>query len=969
MTKDRSSTVQPGKVSAPPDTTDEQARLLYMQAPVSNTTVFVIAAIFYLIISQKTDSSLVGIWVLALYLSATYRLTLWYRRNRSPLTMSPSRWMQHYIFGSALVGVSWSIIYPLIYLASDMIISISLSMLAFGIIGAAVAILSVSMPAFYVYTYPQALMLGITFLLHQNSTYNWLTIALIIYLLMITLFTRNSNRRVLNAIRLQKQNQTLIGKLSHEVDQREDMIKQRTEELEDKNSALIEEVVIRKRAEQLQSEQKNILELISLGVAPLRDILSKIIQLAEHQSKDMKGSILLLDGETLQIGAAPNLPDAYNEQIDGLPIGPANCSCGSAAYYGKRIISTDVQSDPIWKEHRALGKSFDFSSCWSEPIFDSKEKVLGTFALYHQEPVSPTPDEIHLIENMAQIASIAIERSITEKQLQQSATVFESTWEGVMITDADNRILDVNKAFEEITGFSREEVIGQTPSLLRSGRHDRDFYQEMWEALRTDGQWRGEVWNRRKNGVVYPEWLNISTIQNKRGEVVNYVAVFSDITSIKRSEEELDHLAHHDPLTDLPNRLLFNSRLEQAIKHAKRNQSIFSILFIDLDRFKNINDSLGHKAGDDLLQQLAKRIQESIRLDDTVARISGDEFVVLLEDIGSAENTAVTVEKIMAVFNTPFLLDGHEIHITASIGISLFPVNGENVTTLLRNADTAMYRAKSDGRNTYQFYTQEMTNNAFERVVIENALRMALSRNEFHLVFQPQFQLESGKLIGIETLIRWQHPELGEVSPTKFIPLAEENGLIHDIGTWVLEHACQQGRTWLDKGFDFGRIAVNVARPQLQHSDFNEKVKHILERCALPADRLELEVTESYIMQNTSSAISQLDALRSLGLHLSIDDFGTGYSSMSYLKLLPIQKLKIDRSFVHDIPTDSNDMAICEAVIALSKALGLSVIAEGVETNSQAEFLIQKGCHEAQGYLYCKPLSANELIQRFTKIH
>ncbi|MCU7886509.1 MAG: EAL domain-containing protein, partial [Candidatus Thiodiazotropha sp. (ex Lucinoma annulata)] len=512
----------------------------------------------------------------------------------------------------------------------------------------------------------------------------------------------------------------------------------------------------------------------------------------------------------------------------------------------------------------------------------------------------------------------------------------------------------------------REEVVGHTPRILQSGRHDSNFYQQMWRSIEENRQWRGEVWNRRKDGVIFPEWLNISCIYDNNDKPVNYVGVFSDITSIKRSEEELDHMAHHDPLTDLPNRLLFNSQLDQAIKHAKRNQTVFALLFIDLDRFKNINDSLGHKSGDELLQQLAIRIQEKVRLDDTVARISGDEFVVLLENIGSAENTAVTVEKIMSVFNESFILDRHEIRITASIGISLYPTNGNTIISLMRNADAAMYRAKNEGRNTYQFFTQEMTSNAFERVMIENALRMALNRNEFHLVYQPQFAIENRKLVGVEALIRWQHPDLGNISPAKFIPLAEENGLIHDIGAWVMKTACIQGARWLENNFDFGHIAVNVARPQLQHSNFIDKVRTILDETEFPADRLELEVTEGFIMHNTTHAIQQLEALRVLGVKIAIDDFGTGYSSMSYLKLLPIQKLKIDQSFIRDIPFDTDDMAISEAVIALSKALGLQVIAEGVETEKQVKFLREKGCQEVQGYLFCKPISAQELEIKYS---
>ncbi|MCU7930451.1 MAG: EAL domain-containing protein [Candidatus Thiodiazotropha sp. (ex Codakia rugifera)] len=948
------------------DTTEEQARILYMQAPISNTTVLVTSTIFFLILTARIESSLIGYWVFFLSITALYRLFLWFRRSKAPESKSPRQWMNHYIFGSTLVGISWSLIYPLIYIANDLIVSIALFMLAFGIIGASVAILAVSMRAFIVYTYPQAFMLGVTLLMFQNSSFNWLTLALCIYVLMITLFTRNTNQSVLKSIRLQFQNQGLIRKLNNEIDQREEQIKERTLQLQDKNSALTNEVNERKQAESFLAQQKRILELISQGSASLPQILEEIVVVIESQTDNLRGSILLLKGNTLHIGAAPNMPDDYNALIDGLEIGPTVGSCGTAVFTQQRVVVEDIQQDSRWVSYRHLGASYNFSACWSDPIVDSSGEVLGAFALYYPNVTAPTPKEIQLVESLSQIASLAIERNITETRLRQSAAVFQSTIEGVVITDGENTILDVNKAFEEITGYSREEVVGHTPRMLQSGRHDKNFYQQMWRSIEENRQWRGEVWNRRKDGVIFPEWLNISCIYDNNDKPVNFVGVFSDITSIKRSEEELDHMAHHDPLTDLPNRLLFNSQLDQAIKHAKRNQSVFALLFIDLDRFKNINDSLGHKAGDELLQQLAIRIQEKVRLDDTVARISGDEFVVLLENIGSAENTAVTVEKIMSVFNKSFVLDRHEIRITASIGISLYPTNGNTIISLMRNADAAMYRAKNEGRNTYQFFTQEMTSNAFERVMIENALRMALNRNEFHLVYQPQFAIEDRKLIGVEALIRWQHPDLGNISPAKFIPLAEENGLIHDIGAWVMKTACLQGAKWLENNFDFGHIAVNVARPQLQHNDFIDKVRAILDETKLAADRLELEVTEGFIMHNTTHAIQQLEAMRVLGVKIAIDDFGTGYSSMSYLKLLPIQKLKIDQSFIRDIPFDTNDMAISEAVIALSKALGLQVIAEGVETEKQVKFLQQKGCQEVQGYLFCKPISAQELAIKYS---
>ncbi|MES9959752.1 MAG: EAL domain-containing protein [Sedimenticola sp.] len=943
----------------------EQARILYMQAPISNATIFIIAALFFYVLSSRVESNLIGFWTAALYISAFIRLGMWYAHHKRPNSMPAQTWMNLYVAACGLVGISWSLIYPLIYLAEDQIVTIALFMLVFGVIGSAVPILNISMQAFVAYTYPQALMLGYTLTQFEGASYKWLIFALAIYLVMTTLFTRNANRNSLRTIQLQAENNALIVKLNQEIGQRETLIEERTEQLEKNNQALLNEIKERKQAEDFQAGQKRILESISRGNSTLAEVLEEIVLLAETQTENLNGSILLLEGENLRNGAAPNLPDAYLQLIDGLEIGPEVGSCGTAAYTSQRVIVKNVQTDPLWVNFKQLGTEYGFSACWSEPILDSTKNILGTFALYHPEPTVPDDHEILVIETMAQIASIAIERSRSVDKLRQSATIYQSTLEGVIITDAEGKIVDVNNAFENITGYTREEVVGQNPRILQSDRHDSDFYYQLWHSLSASGQWRGEIWNRRKNGEIYPEWLNISSISDSKGKVTNYIGVFSDITSIKRSEEKLDHLAHHDPLTDLPNRLLFNSHLEQTIKHARRNNSVFAVLFMDLDRFKNINDSLGHKAGDQLLQQLAIRLKDTVRVDDIVARISGDEFVILLEDIGNAENTAIAVEKIMTIFNQPFELDTHEIRITSSVGITLYPDNGDNVSSLLRNADAAMYRAKDEGRNTYQFYNQEMTNIAFERILMENALRVALNEHEFHLLYQPQVMMETDELIGAEALIRWHHPEIGEVLPSKFIPLAEENGLIHDIGIWVVETACSQGKRWLDEGFEFGRISVNIARPQLQHSDFVDSIKEMLARIRFPANKLELEITESFIMQNTEQAIQQLNALRILGVRISIDDFGTGYSSMSYLKLLPIDKLKIDQSFVRDIPHDPNDMAITEAVIALGKALDLQVIAEGVETEQQASFLIEKGCQQAQGYLFGHPVSESELKKRY----
>ena len=554
-----------------------------------------------------------------------------------------------------------------------------------------------------------------------------------------------------------------------------------------------------------------------------------------------------------------------------------------------------------------------------------------------------------------------------EESLRLSAGVFENTAEGVVITDLNGIILEVNRAATEILGFSREELIGKSPRIWNSGHHDDNFYRAMWSSLKETGQWRGEIWNRRKNGSVFPVWETISDITNEHGTLTHYVVVFSDISQIKQSQQQLDYLAHHDALTDLPNRLLLNERLEQAIRHAERNRSQVALIFFDLDNFKHINDSLGHPVGDRLLQEVAVKLQQTIRQEDTVARIGGDEFVLLLEDIGKPEHAGVIAEKLISILNRPFLLDDQEIGVTASMGICLYPRDGMNPEVLMRNADAAMYRAKEEGRNTYQFYTEELTRNAFERVLLESNLRQAIERQELMLFFQPQVNVKNRQIIGVEALIRWQHPELGMVSPARFIPLAEECGLIRSIGRWVLENTCLQGRKWLDRGFDIGRIAINIAGTQINRGELVDEVKQALNASRFPASRLELEVSEGFIMEQAKSAIGQLGALRQIGVTLTIDDFGTGYSSLSYLKQLPIHKLKIDRSFVQDIPHDLNDMAISNAVIALGKSLGLAVIAEGVEKEEQARFLEDAGCQEAQGYLYGRPVSPEELERLLLK--
>jgi len=547
------------------------------------------------------------------------------------------------------------------------------------------------------------------------------------------------------------------------------------------------------------------------------------------------------------------------------------------------------------------------------------------------------------------------------QDLQQAAIVFKNTSEGIIITDTEQRIVSVNRAFSKITGYKKDEVLGKNPSILSSGRHDDAFYASMWHSIEGTGKWYGEIWNRRKNGEVYAELLNINTFRDAHGKLTYRIGVFNDISNIKEVENKLEYLAHHDPLTNLPNRLLCHARMEHELQIAKRNKDQVAILFLDLDMFKNINDSMGHAKGDLLLQQVAERINESIRDEDTIARLGGDEFVIIIGALKNRRDAALIAENTLSLFLNPFFIDEQDIFIGGSIGISVYPDDGENPDMLLRNADAAMYRAKSQGRNNYQFYTPALTENASERLNIENNLRHALKKNEFSVYYQPQYSLSSEQIIGVEALLRWNHPEMGMVEPDKFIPVAEEMGLIVPIGEWVLKTACKQQKKWIDAGCPSMRIAVNLSARQFWKPGLEKVIENIMEETEINPEDLELELTESIIMHDTLTVSDTLNALHHMGVGLSIDDFGTGYSSLSYIQRFPLDRLKIDRSFVSDIMTNPADAEMIVSIIALGHCMNLQIVAEGVETKEQLLFLREHGCEEVQGFYFSQPIPAIEM--------
>ncbi|TCJ13860.1 EAL domain-containing protein [Parasulfuritortus cantonensis] len=581
-------------------------------------------------------------------------------------------------------------------------------------------------------------------------------------------------------------------------------------------------------------------------------------------------------------------------------------------------------------------------------------------------PVLPGADELavlsrSLADMVGTLEAQKGELADKNQQLQLSAQVFSSSTEGIIITDAEERILSINQAYSEITGYRLEEVIGKTPRLLASGRQDKGFYAAMWGELQRHGRWQGEVWNRRKDGEVYPEWLIISRVCDAAGAVSHYIGIFTDITERKRAEERILHLANHDVLTDLPNRLLYLEQLNAALIHARRQHGALAVLFVDLDRFKNVNDSLGHHIGDLLLLQVAKRLAGTLDAGGFVARWGGDEFVVFIPDLRDTAVAARLAERINALIATPFQIgDSLNLSITSSVGIAIYPDDGTDVVTLTKNADAAMYYAKENGRDNYQFFTREINQQVNERLLMENALRQALAQGQLEVYYQPQVALPGLAIVGVEALLRWHHPEWGMVSPGRFIPVAEETGLIVPIGEWVLREACAQQLRWRDEGLAV-RMAVNLSSVQFQHGDLAGLITGIVTGMGAVPENIELEITESVVLDCADCARDTLTRLHELGFSIAMDDFGTGYSSLSYINQLPLDRIKIDQSFVRDITSNPQSSAIASAVVAMARSLDLQVIAEGVETAEQLEYLRLLECEELQGYLFGRPQPADAI--------
>ena len=649
--------------------------------------------------------------------------------------------------------------------------------------------------------------------------------------------------------------------------------------------------------------------------------------------------------------------------INALPDDPAGQGpAGEVVRENRPIWMQDFLNEPSmahWRDHIS---HFNWHSSAILPLH-KKDHVIGIIFLYSNHLNAFTESSQRLLLELMEDIDFALQHFEREEQLQLAAQVFSQSSEAIMLLDSCSNIVMVNTAFTHITGYDEEEALGKNPRMLASGQHDRDFYSAMWESIEKEGRWQGEIWNRRKSGGIYPEWLLIQTMRDSQNEVTHYIGTFTDLTERKETEERVQWLAHFDPLTGLPNRTLLHIRSNLALSLAQRRHEPLALMFLDLDNFKNVNDSLGHGIGDELLKQFSERLKKAVRDQDTISRLGGDEFVLILPGTDT-DGAAYLAERILNIAAQQYNIERHEINLTVSIGIAIYPTDGMDFDTLWRSADAAMYRAKQNGRNDYCFFTTEMQARSTRTLQIDNALRRAMEREQFSMVYQPQLSLDSGKIVGFEALMRWKHPQFGNIPPDEFIPIAESNGQIIPIGEWGLRTAVQQLKAWQDQGYRDFTVSVNLSAVQFRHPRLPELVMNILEEAGVSPDYLQLELTEGVAMENPLAAIAVIDELHKRGIRISIDDFGTGYSSLTYLKRFNVYSLKIDRSFIKDLPADSEDIAIVTAVISLANSLGMRTVAEGVETREQLEFLQTKGCTEIQGYHLARPLAV-EKVEEF----
>ncbi len=1037
----------------------EQVRTLYTQAPISNFAIMVLVVLFALILRQRVDSILINIWVLLVCTSATIRLSIWYLHKTKPEAFSPLRWLRYHLLGTTMAGLSWCTIFPLIYFANDIVVTMTLSLLVFGIVGTSVMALSVYLPSFIAYTYPQIFSLLTSLFLFDNLTYQLLSLGVFIYLITITLFSLNLNRSAITALELQQKNMALINQLNEEINQRQALIQQGTIELSEKNKALTLEISERKYMERelLKSEKllSSIFSASPTGMALLStDLHYQLINetlaglngitIEDHIGKSMqkilpniykesfpyfqqvlrtKKSILNIDLSAkapsspgkishFSISYFPVLDDSNHiislgtvvvditerkeaeqalrasEERFALAMKGAN-----DGLYDWDLVNNKIYYSPRWKsmlgyEDDELPNDFsiwkdlfvatDQSQSWNimrEFINGSRDNFNLELKMRHKDghwvDILSRAYAVRDEEGTA-IRMVGTHLDVTELKNKESmirvlSQAIEQSPSTVVITDTQANIEFINHSFEKVSGYTLQEVKGKNPRIFQSGLTPLKRYKEMWGNLLAKKPWSGEIQNKNKNGDIYWEYARIAPVIDESGHVSHYVGIKEDITEQKIQHEKILYQAHYDSLTNLPNRFLALDRLNLMIRESRRNNSKLAVLFLDLDGFKRINDSMGHDAGDRLLVMVAQRLSALIREIDSVCRLGGDEFIILLNKIDKISDAQLVAEHLLSQFKNFFTLDERELVITISIGIASYPEDGSSSDELLRNADTAMYRAKEMGRNTYQNYTPSMNKDISHRLAIEEQLHAALSREEFSVLYQPLIDLKTHMIIGVEALLRWHSSVLGPISPEDFIPIAEQSSSIDKIGQYVLSEAIAWTTKWRaisNQGFS---TAVNLSPTQFRNPKLGTMISELLKKHNLPASALEVEITEGVLLSGYPDLDETINTFKNLGIGISMDDFGTGYSSLSYLRSYPFDTLKIDRSFINDISVDKADRELINAAISMGHGLGLKVIAEGIETEDQLSHLIQLGCDIGQGYLFSKPVTGEEIFELLSK--
>ncbi len=729
--------------------------------------------------------------------------------------------------------------------------------------------------------------------------------------------------------------------------------------------SLIEDITLRKMAERREAMRQHTLEKVAKG-SSLQEIMLQVIKSVESIYPRAMCSILLTDkeGQEFLSVTAPDLPSFFKTAINDAGKGIGAGCCAITALTGARVIVEDIASHPYWQNDKGLTAADNIGSFWSESILSTSGLVLGIFTIYRKEPSVPDEQKIALIESAVNLLGIAIDRVRAEEELHLASYIYTNISEGVLVCDANNKIIALNSAFTKMTGYSLDEIRGEDPFLLHSNRHNADFFDNMTQEITQRGYWQGEIWNRRKDGEIFLTWLTINVIRNDKGDIQRYISIGSDITNKARSDELIWRQANYDFLTRLPNRYMFQDRLDQEMRKSLREKSLLALLFIDLDHFKDVNDTLGHSMGDRLLVKAAERISSCVRDSDTVARMGGDEFTVILPKLHNTMDAEKVAAQIISLLAEPYYFDSEIIYASASIGIAFCPNDSTEVDQLLSNADQAMYASKALGRNRLSYFTQSLHDEAHTRLKLLNDMRSAVENQQFELYFQPIIDLASGRACKAEAVIRWHHPKLGLISPAEFIPLAEESGLIVEIGDWVFRETASKAKRWCELFNSELQISLNMSPVQFQSDVLNiTDWLAYLQTIDLPAKHLSIEITEGLLLNASDNVKDKLLQFRDAGIQVAIDDFGVGYSALSYLRQLDIDVLKIDQSFIHNIETEHNDLVLCEAIVIMAHKLGLKVTAEGIETETQRRLLLEIGCDQGQGYLFSRPLLCAEFEQ------